>query len=98
MRNLLWRGLAVALAGGLSWLLWHWPEPAPPVEPIELTLDLNCENGPLTLSEAEFCADVKAHGGMSKAQRLVAGSRCIHGTLVKKIDGEWRNIGWCPPT
>lgn len=32
MRNLLWRGLAVALAGCIAWLLWNWPAPAEPVE------------------------------------------------------------------
>lgn len=44
MRNLLWRGLALALAGCLSWTLWHWP--APP-EPVEFMLDSHCLMGPL---------------------------------------------------
>lgn len=39
MRNLLWRGLALALAGCLSWLMWHWPAAA---EPVEFTLDADC--------------------------------------------------------
>lgn len=42
MRNLLWRGLALALAGCLSWTLWHWPEPP---EPVEFSLTPDCMNG-----------------------------------------------------
>lgn len=32
MRNLLWRGLAVALAACIGLILWRWPAPAEPVE------------------------------------------------------------------
>ena len=39
MRNLIWRGLAVALAGCIGWLLWNWPAPA---EPVEFVLEQPC--------------------------------------------------------
>ena len=42
MRNILWRGLAVALAASVGWMLWHWPAEA---EPIEFLLDPPCNAG-----------------------------------------------------
>ncbi len=41
MRALLWRGIALALAGCCSWLLWHWPEPAE-TEAVEFLLENDC--------------------------------------------------------
>lgn len=41
MRALLWRGIALALAGCCSWLLWHWPEPTEP-EAVEFALENDC--------------------------------------------------------
>ena len=39
MRNLLWRGISLGLAGCISWLLWNWPSPT---EPVEFELDTEC--------------------------------------------------------
>ena len=107
MRGLFWRGLAVSLAACTGWLLWTWP---PPAEPVEFDLfECNLANG-IPRDRIDECKreagspvgkprtleDVMANGGPTKAMQLVHGSKCIHGTLVKKIDGEWRNIGTCP--
>lgn len=42
MRNLLWRGFAVALAACIGFILWHWP--AEPV-PVEFVLEPDCNAG-----------------------------------------------------
>ncbi len=51
MRNLLWRCIAVALAGCVGWLLWHWPAP---VEPVEFSLEVPCDAGFFPLEDGSF--------------------------------------------
>ena len=41
MRGLFWRGVALALAGCTSWLLWHWPAPQYP-QAVEFALAPAC--------------------------------------------------------
>lgn len=54
MRGILWRGLAVALACCVSWLLWSWPEPQP-AEPVEFVL-VECTGGvPMTAEQLTRC-------------------------------------------
>ena len=55
MRNLFWRGLAVALAAVVAWLLWTWPaEPGPQV--VEFTLGADCTNRSGEPRTAEYWA------------------------------------------
>lgn len=68
MRNLLWRGLAVALAGCVSWLLWHWPAPRPP-EPVEMDI-FDCQHkGLFTAEDLARCEKKRVGQGMEQSPR-----------------------------
>lgn len=54
MRELFWRGAALALAGCISWLLWHWPEPVEPV-PVEFVLDECTKDVPIPEDRWNSC-------------------------------------------
>ena len=54
MRGILWRGIALALAGVISWLLWNWPEPQES-EALELTLETECPSLQLQDDESLAC-------------------------------------------
>lgn len=60
MRNVMWRGIAIALAACIAALLWTWPEEKEQ-EPVIFSLDCP-KNVPLSTERWEECKRAVLHG------------------------------------